>query len=258
MSNQEAPPFGPFAVAEVFADGSRWVALADIKQDWSLQVRATLDDGQIKLYTSQLLQGVEFPPVALADIDGVLFLVDGWHRMAANKAAGNTKVRARVTSMSHKDAVWEAARANLTNGLPLKRAAHRAIFRAFIAADKHWSKPGRRGTRLTYRDIAAALGTGTVYTTVRNWMKADHPDIYQAMGDKGAGFNSAPELARYDPQTGFMAQALDAATRVHAMADLLACPHDRADVIERLEVALAELKLKPHVPRPVAPENPNF
>ena len=258
MSNQEAQPFEPFASEEVFAEGPRWVALVDIKEDKALQIRKSLDTGQVKLYTNQLVQGVEFPPVALADVDGVLFLVDGWHRMAANKAAGNPRVHARVTPMSYKDAVWEAARANLTHGLPLKKAAHRDIFNAFIAADKHWTKPGRKGKRLSLRELAEALGTGTSYSTLRNWLIKDHPEIHAAMGLNRAGSNSAPELPSYDPQTGFRVDALAAAAQAHSMGNLLACPHDRADVIERLEVALAELKLKPHEPRPVALENPNF
>ena len=233
----------------------RQIYLADITQDATLQVRQ-LDISAVSLYAAQMASGIDFDPVVLADVDGILFLVDGWHRIAAHKKVGRGSISARVRTMSREDSIWAAATANMGHGVPLKKKDHRRVFNAFIKAGRH--RVGKGGY-IGYRAIAEALQTGTAYTTVRNWMKADHRSIYEAMGDTKA-HNFAPVQApgRISSQRDFIQRAHEAADSFRQMTDLLACPYDRSDVIVQMEATLVALRLKPHEPRPVEPVNNEF
>jgi len=64
--------------------------------------------------------GAEFPPVTLAHIDGSLYLVDGWHRVAAAITNNQHLVWADISEMTFNEARWYAAKANTEHGLQLK------------------------------------------------------------------------------------------------------------------------------------------
>ena len=71
-----------------------------------------------------------------------------------------------------------AAEANLTHGLPLKSAAKKEVFRAFVRAGKH--RKGRAGVKSS-RDIAAALQGIITHQTVLEYMRRDFPAIHAKM-----------------------------------------------------------------------------
>jgi hypothetical protein len=48
--------------------------------------------------------GAEFPPVTLAHIDGSLYLVDGWHRVAAALANNQYLILSDVFEMTFDEA----------------------------------------------------------------------------------------------------------------------------------------------------------
>jgi len=159
------------------------VDLSRIVSDFGLQVRKKeTDRGVVKQYAAALEQGKEFPPVTLAAIGGVLYCLDGFHRIEANKLAGRRQVDALILEgLTMSEAAWKAAEANLTHGLRLKGAEVREAFRRYVKAGQHRRANGRYKS---YRDIAGDLGGVKRHQTINNWMKKDFKKIAAAMGDR--------------------------------------------------------------------------
>ena len=72
----------------------------NILRDDSLQVRQRVDPRTVHKYAEAMRTDAEFPPVTLAHIDGSLFLVDGWHRVAATLANNQYLIWADVSEMT--------------------------------------------------------------------------------------------------------------------------------------------------------------
>lgn len=238
------------AVAAVVSGASephkevRQIALDHLVLDPSFQVREKLDFGRIKGMATAVESGVELPPIRVADVKGVLKVVDGWHRVAAHKAAGIREVRAVVWAMSDRAACAEAGLANLTHGLPLKSKEVRKAFNAFIA-DKRHRKPG--GGVLSLRELAvAATGGMKSYGTVRTWLKEDHPrtfqESYQRDPDAGAGEGGPPRIPT--PEEARRDAAHDALADVRDAALAMETPHGRGEVVEQLEAILKEIEAR--------------
>src|SRR5690606_2485769 len=103
-------------------------------------------------------------------------------------------------------ALWMAAKANLTHGLPLKSREVRTVFRAYMKAGKN----RRNGELQSYREIAQDLGNRVTYTTVRNWMMTDYPHVARQMGweDRRLNFD-APDVEAVDTMAEAVMQSLD-------------------------------------------------
>jgi hypothetical protein len=69
---------------------------------------------------------IKLPPILLfRDDNGILRLVDGYHRtMAAHRCQFET-IRAIIRNGTKAEAIWEAARVNSQNGVPLRRCDFR-------------------------------------------------------------------------------------------------------------------------------------
>jgi hypothetical protein len=162
-----------------------WLPLAKIICHDKLQVRRKLDAGAVRRYADMTKAGKVPPPIKVGRTPaGLLFLVDGWHRIEAGalqriSTFGNEgdEVCALVAELSEAEVRWEAAKANMDHGVPLKLGEYRNVFQAFIKAGKH---KGPRGQHLSYRDMSEAIGKG--HTTLRNWMMLDFPAIARNMG----------------------------------------------------------------------------
>lgn len=149
------------------------VTLAQLTVSPEVQVRQRLDPITITRYANAIRSGQELPPIQVALVQGVLILVDGFHRVAAHESLGATEVQAEVTEASFEDALWMAAKANLQHGLPLKPSEVRQVFRVFIRTKQHHKG---RGKLKSYREIGAELGRP--HTTIRGWMSKDFPRIF--------------------------------------------------------------------------------
>ncbi|MCZ8261269.1 MAG: ParB/RepB/Spo0J family partition protein [Beijerinckiaceae bacterium] len=163
--------------------------VAEIATQPEWQVRAKLHPGTVEAY-AKAYRGDEgqLPPLSLARIGGVLFVVDGWHRLEAAKRAGLARVDGRIVTEDPQEALWLAAEANTKHGLPLKPREYRKVLGALIRAGKH-----RKGRRLlSYRDMAKAIGGVVSYTTVRNWVMKDFPRVAAEMkADEAGGYSGA-------------------------------------------------------------------
>ena len=64
-------------------DDIQLVEMQHITRDPRFQVRNQLDSKLVKQYAVAMSNGAEFPPIHLAQVGEALFIVDGWHRQAA-------------------------------------------------------------------------------------------------------------------------------------------------------------------------------
>ncbi len=214
-----------------------------------MQVRAKTDPGTVKRYAQAMRVGAEFPPVEAVELDGVLVLVDGFHRIAAMESIGLTEVSANITPVaSLEEARWLAARANLLHGLPLKAGERRGVFRAYMHARQH-RRGGQKGALKSYREIAGDIG-GASYNTVRNWMLADFPRVFRAMGGQdGAG---PGELTEADtPGQRFAKEVHNALDKALAALPGVADPVARGRLlvkVEELAFAIEEAGVEQEAP----------
>ena len=152
--------------------------------DPSFQVRKQTDHQKVREYARAMENGVRFPPLTVAKVDGVLFLVDGFHRYEAHRSLGVQWVDADVRQMTLKEALRTSAVCNLNHGLPLTKTEKRRAFKQFIDGGGHL-----KGKRFkSYREIAQELQGIGGHTTIRNWMINDFPKIARKMGDEKLNF----------------------------------------------------------------------
>ena len=218
------------------------VQIHDILRDESLQVRTRVDPRTVRQYSEAMQAGAEFPPVTLAHIDGSLYLVDGWHRIAATLANSKAVILADVSEMTFNEARWYAASANRKHGLPLKTKELREVFRAFIETDQHM-----QGQKLMpYREIAKRIGKG--FSTIRNWMDADYPQLFEKYQQKA---NGAPEPTDFDPVAKAAERMLaKAEADVHNVRNIGRTlePENLGKLIHTLRETLSDLETKPYEP----------
>ena len=182
------------------------VPLSAIIASPDFQVRDRLDAGTVRAYEAVMRGGGEFPPVLVARIEGTegLFLLDGFHRVSAARRADLGSIPATILRLTAQEARWRAAEANLRNGLRLRsRRERRAVFDAYMAAKKY--RKGKHGFK-SLREIAADLGGLVTFTTIRNWLMADHPKLWAS---RYAGEDKGP--AKADPRSFLEASAIKTA-----------------------------------------------
>lgn len=242
----------PSSVAPELAWSEEWVPLAAVIKHQPLQARKALDKGAVRTYANKTKEGTTPPPIKLARCAGRLYLLDGWHRMAAGALqlqdgtdglGGERHVRAVVAAM-HKDRMpWEAARANVSNGVQYKYGEYRAVFRAFIKSKQHHKG---RGAFMSYREMAAALALGVSHVALYKWTKADFPKLAAALsgkeyGNEQAGAYTAETVSMEEQHHGEAHKALEALSQ-HAGA--LESAGNRWAVLQQLEATAAMLRAK--------------
>lgn len=89
-------------------------------------------------YVEGYKRGDKFPPIKLMrdDDDGVYRTFDGYHRIAAAKAAGLTEILADIFRGSLDEAILAAAGANATHGLPRTHADRRKAVRMVLSVPR--------------------------------------------------------------------------------------------------------------------------
>ena len=169
------------------------VQVSDIIKEPSWQVREKLTISRVRAYRTTYNSGAEMPPVKLADVRGALYLVDGWHRMAAQEDLGRKEVEASIVKMTKPEAIWAAAAANLTHGEAYRKDERRRAFSVFIETKQH----SKRGKLLSYREMAAAFGGNPSHVTLRNWIKQDFPQVFKGLEKHRTG-EWSPDMLKRD------------------------------------------------------------
>ena len=219
-------------------DEPRTVRIAAILRDPRYQVRKRLDAATKKRYAEAFESGHPFPPVKIAQVEGRLVLVDGWHRLSALESIGREAVEAVIVPATTREALWMAAEANLANGLPLKSGEFRQVFKAYVRARRHVKRSGRSQS---YREIASAIGKS--FMTIRRWMQKDFPKLFKKMGGDESHMNATGGLPEtplgFSGFAGKVEQALEEAIKAFAgVAD----PRQRGQLISQAERLIAEMK----------------
>jgi len=199
------------------------------------QMRAKLDRTMIDRYAKAYRSGAKFPPISIAIVNGRPIVVDGWHRLTAQRRIGQANVAAHVVTATKPEALAMAAQANLRNGLPLKRKELLSAFKTLIRAGRH-----RQGTRLlSYRELQDLLGGIVRHTTIRNWMIRHYPKIArQYSGEAVEGSRGEPR----DSDLAALMMARSAAVEALTLVGGIKNPARRGEAIAFVESALAHLK----------------
>jgi hypothetical protein len=246
-----SPTLDPLATTNTGPSEILRVAIGDIiiRPDW--QVRG-LTQSLVKQYRVSYAAGANMPPIRLADVKGALCLIDGGHRMEAQRQAGASHIEAHITAMTADEGRWEAANANSTHGERLKGKALRLRFRAYIETKRN--KVRGHGLQ-SYRDIAEELGDVS-HMTVSNWVKADYPTLFKAMARKGSGAAWSPDMAKGQARASEAQLSLQAihghCQQVVAQSRALASGGDRGHARAMLMAAVEAIdKRSPYKAAPV-------
>jgi len=131
------------------------VAISRIKINGGTQIREALyDNATLEEYRDAMEAGATFPPIFVVEDGDNLWLVDGFHRVAAAQALGRKTIDANVRQGTLEEAQWLACAAN--RGLMRNHKDKRA---AIVAALRH---PRSKGLS----DRAIAVHCGVHQTTV--------------------------------------------------------------------------------------------
>lgn len=204
----------------------RTVGLRSLNTDPRFQMRAALDDKRVAKYAHAMRRGEGFPAVTIASIDGHLYLLDGFHRVAAAMKAGVTELNARIAKLTEKAALHEAIKANADHGLNLNRKDKQNIFRLYLERGDHLR---RDGSPKSLRQMARDLQHLVTHGTIRNWLKAEgitpteDPEGPQAVAEPDKRFIS-PGLDEFEEALAFVEELflqLDEGDQSEAMYSFL-------------------------------------
>jgi hypothetical protein len=230
------------------------VKIADIALRPAWQVRERLNEQLVWAYVTNYASGAALPPVRLANLGGAYVLVDGWHRLAALKKLERDTTDAIIVATTEEDGRWEAAKANTTNGLRLRRSECRNVFRVYIDTKRHLKGRAIRSYREIQRDLGGIAGK----SILQKWMHADFPKIAARMAsgrlDNKGGDPLQARPTALDLATG---RVRDAIQQALAEARAITCPAGRlmaAVELENAARAITQIKTT----EDEAFENPDF
>ena len=115
------------------------LGLERVRLDGGTQPRAASDPATIAEYAEHMRAGDTFPPVVVFHDGTDHWLADGFHRVAACRAAGLASVAADVRQGTRRDAVLYSAGANATHGLRRSNADKRRAVLTLLG-DPEWSQ----------------------------------------------------------------------------------------------------------------------
>ncbi len=93
------------------------ISIDAIRTDDGTQMRSRIDDSVVDEYADLIKAGVTLPPVLCVFNDQHPWLVDGFHRLAAAKLAGEKDIVAICNVGTQRDAILMSVGANATHGL---------------------------------------------------------------------------------------------------------------------------------------------
>jgi len=134
----------------------------------------------VRDYMSAYQRGDSMPPVRVADLKGVYYLIDGFHRMEALKWLHRDRVNAEIIPVKkEEEARWLAVKFNSIHGLRLTGKDKAKAFDIFIKAKGHLVD-GKRGCFKSLRDMEKDFKLWT-HVTIGNYLKKHYNSIYYAL-----------------------------------------------------------------------------
>lgn len=201
------------------------VEVGEVIVDHRLQPRLQQNFQTVIRYRESLEDGVCFPPITVARIDGVLLLVDGFHRLQAHRAAGRMTIEAVIIEgISREEAYFEAVIANTQHGLGLTKEEKRAAFRRYIKARRHVlrsSASDLKGNRVkSLRMMQAEFRGGLSRGAIHKYLSLDFPAVLERMNRQGALPRNFGGKATENDEPGEEASAREAGQRVSGLFTL--------------------------------------
>lgn len=145
------------------------IEISKIRIDGGTQPRGELYSSAIEEYADAYLSGAQLPPVTLFYDGDDYWLADGFHRVAAAKAAGKTEICEHITPGTRRDAILFAVSANAQHGLRRSNADKRRAVEMLLR-DEEWSK-------WSSREIARRCAVGhDLVESIRSLYLAETPD----------------------------------------------------------------------------------
>lgn len=199
------------------------VALASLMDDARFQSRTRTDSSTVDDYKEAMSGGTVMPPITVALVDGMMFIVDGWHRVTAARELGYDEIEAEIVSMSEADAVWRAASANQSHGLRRSNADKIRAVEMVIALPDSES--------LSDREVARRIGVSHEF--VRQHRRREEDGIAE---ETGHADTDADTDAEGNDDAGAAEEPMDAAKRKYA--DIIA-------MIDGIRASLTSLSSDP-------------
>lgn len=171
------------------------ISIRNIRLDGGLQIRTDMDSQVVKEYAGLMDKegGNPLPPIQVVKDGDNYWLVDGFHRVYAARAAGKDTIEAEVLEGDLNQAAWLAVAANKTHGL---RRTQADKVNAVKMALSRW--PGQSDRRL-------ADHIGVDHKTVGKYRKGLEPSVEadeseeDSQEEEGVG-NSPPAPTKADPE----------------------------------------------------------
>ena len=158
------------------------------------------------------------PPVLIRETGKGWSLVDGAHRLAANKDEGRETIRAVVRAMEDAEALEAAIEANIAHGLTLSATERKAAAKLLVGTTK-------------YGDARIAqicgIGAGTV-ADLRP--KCPGPDLDTRTGVDGKDYPS-PAVAKLQRERAEAAYAANPSLSVRKLAEVANCSKGIAEAV---------------------------
>jgi hypothetical protein len=131
-------------------------------------------------YANRLRVGDIPPPLLVGRYRGQL-LLDGFQRTEAARLAGVDELPARIAPLANlKQAKWEADRANLDHGEPLRSNARKRVFKDYVAVGEYQNPDA---SLKSYREIAKDLCGMVSKTSAQRYMTELYPKIAEAISE---------------------------------------------------------------------------
>lgn len=116
-----------------------------------LQAREKTSREVVAAYAENYRDGVEMPPIRLVQVGEVLYLVDGFHRLDAQKRLDYQDTIAEISEGTLADAMMAAASANNAHGL--RRSKGDALRAAILAITALHEAGLKKNKRPTYEQV---------------------------------------------------------------------------------------------------------
>jgi len=182
----------PLALSALKTDDTfqpREVRMVPFREQAKVERRSEEHIGTMRLVL-EAAQGIELEPVLVADVNGVLFVVDGHHRLKAYRRAQRETLPARVYPMDRQRAVLVSKLVNCADrALEMHPEQRRDAAWQYLAAVTRQGVDGLpEGESL--RVIAGRFGIGknTVATMLRKLPTVNPKQWPEAMRDPGTGW----------------------------------------------------------------------
>jgi len=228
------------------------IPLDSFNRSEKFQIRLALSEEAVRRYLKMYELGTQppLPPIDVGDVNGVLVLVDGFHRVRALELLGRHTVSATIRPIvSLEEAQYQGAAVNDRKGVPLNFKERQRLFKAWIRAGHHYL-PGRPHDRRwlnmkSYREIAAEFAVA--HTTAARMVEKASPALAQEMNKRGMsqqereniGAKKGPKLsAKLSPEELVLRGLQDARAAYPGVSD----PITRGSLIQKSEEVTSAMR----------------